>query len=239
MVPQSRSAQAGYRNRMRMTSSPRIKICGIRDPATARTAAEAGADAVGLVFAERSPRYLRFEEAAEVVAALPPFVEPVALYADVDLDFVAEIVADLSTCTVQIHGDYAPDDLRTLEGLRVIRALPFRDDSAEDELRRWDEAYRGGEVPNLAGLLVDTPDPAKHGGTGRAFDWAALRRTLDRVEPRVPIILAGGLNPENVGEAIRTVRPWAVDVSSGVEASRGVKDPQRIADFCRAVRETG
>jgi len=218
-----------------MSPPPRIKICGLGSPEAARAAAVAGADAIGLVFAEQSPRCVDRAGATAVVAALPPFVEAVGLFADAPLDRVRETAAALGLSTVQLHGDYDADAVRRLHPIRVIRAVPFRDETAETELRGWDEAR--GELVNLAGLLVDTPDASRHGGTGRAFDWAALRQTLDRIEPSVPIILAGGLRSENVAEGIRTVRPWAVDVSSGVESSRGVKDPERIRAFCRAAQE--
>lgn len=218
----------------------RIKICGIRRPEHARVAAEAGASAVGLNFVERSPRYVTLEQARAVIDALPPLVEPVGLFVDAPIGHVRETAAALGLRTVQLHGGEDPAYARGLAPLRVIRGLAFDQANFVATARLWAE-----ECSNLTGLLIDAPPAsadALTGGSGRAFDWTALvevcRRAADPppLTPP-PLILAGGLNPQNVAAAIAAVRPWAVDVSSGVEQSRGVKDPRLIAAFCAAVHE--
>lgn len=214
----------------------RIKICGVNDPTTAAIAAEAGADAIGLVFVDGSPRRVSIERASEILDGLPAFVEPVALFVDAPTERIRSTAATLGIRTVQLHGNEPVDDLRVLQPLRVIKAVPFRGgDSARAESARW------LGLDNLAGLLFDAPAQtvAMPGGGGRAFDWAALTESRDTERPQAaPLILAGGLNPRNVAEAIRTVQPYAVDVSSGVESKRGVKDPELIREFCAAVSDT-
>lgn len=220
----------------RHTARTRIKICGIREPAHAKAAADAGADAIGLVFVEASPRCVTEEEAAKIITALPAFIEPVGLFADAEIDHVQSMAQRLALRTVQLHGRESPGDAATLAPLRVIKAIPFTTPEAtRDTLATW------RAVPTLAGVLFDAPSATANrpsGGTGTALDWQALATLLHGVEDRHPIsaLLAGGLTPDNVAHALGVVRPWAVDVSSGVEVSRGVKDAGRIAEFCRNVR---
>ncbi len=214
----------------------RIKICGIRDLPTALTAAAAGADAIGLVFVGQSPRVIDIDSAAKLVRALPAMVEPVGLFVDEPVDHIREIVSAVGLRTVQLHGDEKPDDLAALSNLRVIKAIGFDPATAEDQADRWLSAR-----VQPAAILWDTPalnSEALPGGSGLTFNWQALARFLDdnRFDHLPPAILAGGLNWENVGEAVAVVHPYAVDVSSGVESSRGVKDAAQIARFCRAVR---
>ena len=214
----------------------RIKICGVNDPDIARVAAEAGADAVGLVFVEGSPRYVSIEQAGQILAALPAFVEPVALCVDAPTDRIRSTADSLGLGTVQLHGNETPDDVCALSPLRVIKAVAFQDSKTiESQRARWQG------LTNLAGLLFDTPpvDGALPGGSGRRFDWTALAERRGNGVPQIfpPLILAGGLTAANVAEAIRTVRPHAVDVSSGVESRPGVKDPKLIRAFCAAVRD--
>lgn len=201
----------------------RIKICGVRDVATALAAADAGADVVGLVFAASSPRYVDEQAAAQIVSALPTNVEPAGLFVDASAEDIRRSCDATGIRTVQLHGREPLSVLDALSDLRVIRALPFDADRLDDALR-WD-----GD-PRVWALLFD----AAQGGSGEAFDWHALAA----VSPGFgkPIILAGGLTPDNVAEAIAVVGPAMVDVSSGVESSRGVKDPAMIRAFCEAVR---
>jgi len=214
----------------------RIKICGVKTPDIARHAALCGADAVGLVFADKSPRFVTRDEAQAVVSALPAFVEPVGLFVDTAPEEIFTYAREINLRTVQLHGSEPPEMLQQLREFRVLKALPF-DGARVVDLEEWLAAAPA----NLAGLIVDAP-PAKGltGGTGHTLDWRALRAALDKAEQRFgplpPIVLAGGLTPENVAEAIRTVRPHAVDVSSGVESSRGVKSPEKIAGFCANAR---
>lgn len=203
----------------------RIKICGIRDDEGLFAAADAGADAVGFVFHRASKRYIDPEEAFELAALLPPFVSTVGLFVDATLDQFSAIEEICPTSFSQLHGRESTQ-LAAQCGPGVIKALRFDPATIVDELRKWDA------VPEVDAVLVD----GSAGGEGVAFDWKLLAEPAGAL--RKPLIIAGGLTPENVGEAIRVVRPFGVDVSSGVErpGEPGSKDPARIEAFCRAVR---
>ena len=221
---------------MMLGRSTRIKICGIREPAIARVAAEAGADAIGLALVEGSARQVSVDQAHRVIVATPVFVEPVALFANTPVDEVRRVANVLGVRTVQLHGDETPEDVAALGPLRVIKALSLTEaGSAPVQLEPW------GKLSNLSGLLFDTPPRGEElpGGSGRTFDWQSLTMLRQRgaLDSLPPVILAGGLHMQNVAEAIRIVRPFAVDVSSGVESSRGVKDPLLVRAFCEAVRD--
>ncbi|HVZ94085.1 MAG TPA: phosphoribosylanthranilate isomerase [Phycisphaerales bacterium] len=205
-------------------SRTRIKICGIKDIETAMVAAECGADAIGLVFVKLSPRYVEPEQAWEIVTYLPPFVTSVGLFVNAKPDAIDEVREQCPFDQVQLHGDESEPVVRAC-GPRVIKAVKFDAATIEHELLRWNN-FR-----EVDAVLVD----GGSGGEGVALDWEALAKV--REASSHPIILAGGLTPENVGEAIRIVEPWAVDVSSGVEKEKGVKDHALIAAFCDAVRE--
>lgn len=209
----------------------RIKICGVRDAATARAAVDAGADAIGVVFVRASPRFVEAAQAAEIVKALPPFVEPVGLFMDEAVPNLLGTARRAGVRVVQLHGQETPQLAAMLDGVRIVKAFPWSAGVVGGEVPRW------LNLPALAGILWDAPPEqgGLPGGTGRTADWPAMAAT--RLHPGVPLILAGGLTPENVGEAVRTLRPYAVDVSSGVESSRGVKDAGLIRAFCDAVRE--
>jgi phosphoribosylanthranilate isomerase len=212
-----------------------VKICGVRDPGIALVAADAGADFVGLVFVAGSPRRVTMDEAHAVVNVLPPFVEPIGLFADAPQQTIRQTALTLGLRTCQLHGHETPVDVRNLAPLRVIKSLVFQD--AQTTRPRVEE-WRG--ISNLSAILFDTPPlgAALPGGGGRAFDWKALGLLRDEgtLDGLPPVILAGGLTPSNVVDAMRAVRPWAVDVSSGVESSRGIKDPALVAAFCRAAK---
>ncbi|SMC23647.1 phosphoribosylanthranilate isomerase [Andreprevotia lacus DSM 23236] len=201
--------------------NPRIKICGLRDAQTARFTAEAGADAIGLVFYPPSPRHVETAVAAQIVAALPAFVSSVGLFVDADAAFVREVIAQTGIDLLQFHGDESPDYCRQF-GRPYIKAVRVKPDT---NLVEYCTRYA-----DARGVLVDAFVDGTPGGTGEAFDWSLLPRDLP-----LPLILSGGLHPENVTDAVRQLRPWAVDVSSGVEASRGVKDRVRIQSFIQAV----
>lgn len=215
----------------------RIKICGVVDVTTALAASAAGADAIGLVFVEQSPRVVTLEQARAIVEALPAFVEPVGLFVNRPVEQVLDTAQQVGLRSVQLHGDETPEDVAQLTGLRVLKAMSFNSTSeAQTALRRWHHP-----PSQLAGLLFDTPplpDATIPGGSGRSFDWSQLAELMNNtaMESLPPIILAGGLTPQNVAEAIAVVQPYAVDVSSGVESARGVKDVEKIMRFCRAVR---
>ena len=215
----------------------RIKICGVRDIEAAVAAADAGADAIGLVFVESSPRHVDWKRAAEIAKILPPFVEAVGLFVDTPPAAVAEVCLAVGLKTVQLHGPESVDEGKSLRslGLKVIKGLPFTFEGYAPLMDDW-------SVEAADAVLWDAPPrtPSEpSGGTGRTLDWRMIAELYDPEEVLAPppMILAGGLTPENVGEAISIVRPFAVDVSSGVEKRRGVKDAKLIHAFCDAVRE--
>lgn len=203
----------------------RIKICGVRDAETAAAAAEAGADAIGFVFVESSPRYIDPDEATQIMFGLSPFVSAVGVVQDLDVDAFAEIEQRCPAQLMQLHGDESDQTVAAC-GPGVIKAIRFDPADPVGQLRRW------SRLAEVDAILVDGPNP----GSGEAIDWSALAAAQREVAVPKPLILAGGLTPENVGEAIRAVRPFAVDVSSGVERSRGEKAPELIRAFCDAVR---
>jgi len=196
----------------------RIKICGVRTIEMALVAAEAGADAIGLMFVPQSPRYVLPGPAQQIARSLPPLISAVGVFmnpSDPDLQ-------NWRGQWVQMHGqEDEPQITRVARTRRVIKAMQFD----PNQIRRWDRCE------HVSALLVD----GSEGGNGTAFEHKALAELMPSI--KTPVILAGGLTPSNVGEAIRTVRPFGVDVSSGVESSRGVKDAGLIRDFCAAVRE--
>lgn len=209
-----------------MKTRTRIKICGVTDVLTAKHAAACGADAIGLVFVEHSPRAVKPERAAELMMRLPPLITAIGVVRDLDVEAYAELEQVCPCALMQLHGD--EDDATVAAcGPGVIKAIPFRPDRIAADLRRW---CRLAEVD---AVLVDGPEP----GAGLPIDWHALAAAYRAVPIPKPLFLAGGLTPENVAEAVRIVRPYAVDVSSGVESERGVKDPALIEAFCAAVRQ--
>ncbi|HEX2837682.1 MAG TPA: phosphoribosylanthranilate isomerase [Phycisphaerales bacterium] len=199
----------------------RVKICGVRDVETAVAAAEAGADAIGLVFVDDSPRFIEPDDAFEVMSALPPFVASVGVFKDTDVDAFADIEALCPTQYTQFHGD---EDVATVKGCGpdVIKAVKFDPQTIARELLKW------ASLDEVCAVLVDAPTP----GAGLTFDWRELEPHMGLINK--PIILAGGLTPDNVADAVRILRPYAVDVSSGVEKERGVKDLGKVRAFCQA-----
>jgi phosphoribosylanthranilate isomerase len=206
-----------------MSVRTRVKICGITSVADGLAAARHGADAIGLIFYPPSPRLVTLERAREIAASLPPFVGRVAVFVN---PAAAEVDAVIRACRpdlLQFHGEEAADFCRSF-GVPYLRALRMRQGvDLLESLSPYGDA---------AGWLLDAFREELYGGTGEAFDWGVIPRGLAR-----PLILSGGLDSGNVAEAIRRVRPWAVDVSSGVEAAKGVKDERRIAAFMERVRD--
>jgi phosphoribosylanthranilate isomerase len=200
----------------------RIKICGIRDEDGLKGACGAGADAVGFVFHPKSRRFIEPEDAAELLLFTPPFVATVGLFVNPSLEAFMRIEEACPTTHTQLHGEEPPSLVE--ECAPVIKAVRFDPATIAAELARW------GAMVEVDAILVD----GSAGGEGKALDWAELAK--HRAAVSKPLILAGGLTPENVGEAIRVVRPYAVDVSSGVESEPGVKDAKLMEAFCRAVR---
>jgi len=200
----------------------RIKICGITRAEDARIAVELGADAIGLVFYAPSPRYVGLAQARAIIAAVPPFVTVVGLFVDPARDQVESVLRACALSLLQFHGDEAPDFCGSF-GLPYIKAARVR---ADADLVQCLSPYHAAQ-----GWLLDAYHEQLYGGTGESFDWKLIPRGLAR-----PVILSGGLTPDNVGAAVRQVRPWAVDVSSGVEAAKGIKSAARIAAFIAGVR---
>jgi phosphoribosylanthranilate isomerase len=199
----------------------RIKICGITRPGDALAAAEAGADAIGLVFYPKSPRYLSTERAVEIRDALPPFVQAVALFVNPDPAQVAQVLGRVKPAMLQFHGEETPEFCAQY-GVPFVKACRMRPGF---EPRGYLGAFGGA-----AAWLVDSYVP-EYGGVGESFDWSLVPRGLER-----PLILSGGLQRGNVAQAIRAVRPWGVDVSSGVETAKGIKDAAKMGAFIAEVR---
>ncbi len=200
----------------------RIKICGITRPEDARAVADSGADAIGLVFYSRSPRVVDIDRAAEIVAALPPFVSSVALFVDASADHIERVLRDVPVDMIQFHGEESPGFCRQFgrPWMKALRVRPGLD------IPSLCEQYAEGRA-----ILLDAWKDGVPGGTGLQFDWA-----LAPVALGLPVVLAGGINEHNVARAVATVCPYAVDVSGGVESSPGIKDAVKIADFVAAVR---
>lgn len=200
----------------------RVKICGITRIEDALAAAAAGADAIGLVFYAKSPRAVDIEQARAILAALPPFVTSVGLFVDAERSELERILASVPLDLLQFHGDESVQQCEAF-GRPYIKALRVK---AGDDIAAQVARYTSAQ-----GILLDAYVEGVPGGTGEAFDWSLIPQTLSK-----PLILAGGLRPDNVAEAVSRVRPYAVDVSGGVEASKGVKDVGKVDAFIRAAR---
>lgn len=199
----------------------RIKICGLTRRQDARAAVEAGADAIGLVFYPPSPRFVSLEKAAEVAACVPPFVTTVGLFVNPEPEFVISVLQHVPLQLLQFHGD---EDERACAryGRPWIKAARIR---AGVDLVEFSACHA-----RASGLLLDAFVEG-YGGGGKVFDWTLIPAGIS-----LPLVLSGGLDPDNVGDAVRRVRPWAVDVSSGVESRKGIKDAALIAAFIAGVR---
>ncbi len=200
----------------------RIKICGITRPEDAQHAAALGADAVGLVFYGPSPRNVDIKQACAVMNILPPFVTSVGLFVNATMAEIQGVLAQVNLDLLQFHGDESPEFCIRFSR-PYIKAIRMRENvNLQVEADQYAQAQ---------GLLLDAYHPALPGGTGESFEWTRVPDDLP-----MPVILAGGLSADNVGEAIRTVQPYAVDVSGGVEAEKGIKDWDKMADFVAGVR---
>ena len=199
----------------------RVKICGITRVEDAKAVVDAGADALGLVFYDPSPRSVTIQQAADICQAVPAFVTVTALFVDASAEHVNNVLSQVPVDLLQFHGDELPEYCSSF-GRPYIKVIRVRD---------------GLDVPALAkqyacsrALLLDAYRPGVPGGTGETFDWGLIPENLD-----LPVILAGGLNPDNIESAVTQVRPFAVDVSGGVEAAKGIKDSQLINQFIEEV----
>ncbi|MGH8563780.1 MAG: phosphoribosylanthranilate isomerase [Gammaproteobacteria bacterium] len=203
----------------------RVKICGITRPGDGSLAARLGADAVGLVFHPKSPRAVTVERARAIVTALPPFVTRVGLFVNAVPDAIEAVLSAVALDVLQFHGDEPAEDCRRY-GRPYIKAIRMRSDV---DLRGAAAAY-----PDAGALLLDAFVEGIEGGTGRSFDWSRVPEDLAK-----PIILAGGLTPDNVTQALAVVNPYAVDVSGGVEREKGIKDEDKMRRFISGVWDVG
>ncbi len=202
----------------------RIKCCGMTRTEDALLAARLGADAIGLVFTARSKRQVTLRQARDIVAALPPLVTTVALFMDDDAALVRQVLDEVKPTLLQFHGDES-DAWCAQFGHPFLKAIAMGEGMAA--------LARLHDYPSAVGLLLDGHAAGEPGGSGKVFDWSLLPTGLAQ-----PLILAGGLHPDNVADALRALHPWAVDVASGVESAPGIKDPDRLEAFIRAVRAT-
>lgn len=203
----------------------RIKVCGLTRRVDVDAAVAEGVDALGVVLWPSSPRAVSVETARALFRGLPPFVTRVGVFVNAGAAEVAEAVRRIGLDVVQLHGDESPADYAEV-GARLARAVALETDREVEATAEWPEDVQ---------VLVDAADTVRRGGTGRPADWTRA----EQLARRRPVVLAGGLHAANVGEAVSAVRPWAVDVSSGVESAPGVKDRVRLREFVAAVRRAG
>jgi phosphoribosylanthranilate isomerase len=201
----------------------RVKICGITRLQDLHAACDAGADALGFVFYEKSPRQVTLATAAALLRELPPFVQSVGLFVNAERAFIESVLQAVPLDLLQFHGDETPADCARF-GRPYLKAVRVN--------RETDLLKCAADFDAARGLLLDAWVPGVPGGTGERFDWTLIPPNLPK-----PVILSGGLTPDNVAEAVQRVRPWAVDVSSGVEVSKGIKDAHKIAQFIAKAKD--
>ncbi len=200
----------------------RVKICGITDLDDALVCVESGADAIGFIFWEKSPRYIDPVVAGHITKRIPPFVTTVGVFVDEKEKEIKDIIKEAGLCAIQLHGKESPSFCKRFEGIKVIKAFRVRDERSVEDIGEYD----------VSAYLLDTFTEGKPGGTGRVFDWEIAKK----VKEYGRIILSGGLTPENVEDAVSAVQPYGVDVCSGVESRPGKKDPVKISQFVELVR---
>lgn len=201
----------------------RVKICGITNAVDALNAIKYGADAIGLVFYASSPRFVTISQAQQIVAAIPPFVSVVGLFVNAPTTEIEAVISQVRIDVLQFHGDETAAECERIK-LPYLKAIRVKSDT---NLLQCEVEFGSAKA-----LLLDTYSETAFGGTGHVFNWELIPKGMTK-----PIILAGGLNPENVADAIKQVQPYAVDVSGGVEASKAIKDAARIAAFMQAVNK--
>jgi len=220
-IGNSKVIQFKYSSNESVKLRTRVKICGITNIEDALNAIKYGADAIGLVFYTPSPRYVTISQAQEIVAAIPPFVNVVGLFVNATKAEIETIISQVRIDILQFHGDETAVDCERIK-LPYLKAIRVKNDT---NLLQCEAEFSSAKA-----LLLDTYSETAFGGTGHVFDWKLIPENL-----KMPVILAGGLNAENVADAIRQVRLYAVDVSGGVEISKGIKDVAKIAAFMQAV----
>jgi Phosphoribosylanthranilate isomerase len=215
-----------------MRQRTRIKICGLTRNADVMAVVDAGADALGFVFYPESPRYVTADAARELITVLPPFVTAVGLFVNASKDEVTRTAQQTGISLLQFHGDETAAfcaDVATAANLPFVRAFRVKPETNPEDLIQYEQQYRAA-ASRFSGLLLDSWSEA-YGGTGKAFNWSLISKEIAH-----RVVLSGGLSAQNVAGAIKRVRPYAVDVSSGVESSPGIKDAGKIRAFIDAVR---
>jgi phosphoribosylanthranilate isomerase len=215
-----------------MTHRTRIKICGLTRPQDVQSAIAAGADAVGFVFYAKSPRYIAAAAAGQLIAQIPPFVTPVGLFVNATAEEVQAIITQAPIALLQFHGDETPEQCAVIAkavNRPFIRAIRVKEGMQPADLLKYESDYRAASTL-FTGLLLDTFVDS-YGGSGKVFDWSLIP---ENIAPRV--VLSGGLSVQNATDAVQRVRPYAVDISSGVEQDKGIKDAEKIRAFITAVR---
>jgi phosphoribosylanthranilate isomerase len=212
-----------------------VKICGITNLEDALTAVEAGADALGFVFYEKSPRNVDPETVREIVEALPTEVDRVGVFVNQSEDSICAVAEQAGLSAIQMHGHNEDPHVADLvvarrPDLKIVAGISMRQPSPES----WAMMWRPDVVH---AFLVDSGDSSKHGGTGETFDWQARRKSVEVIASLGRVVVAGGLTRANVAQAVSTLKPWGVDVSSGVESSPGKKDPEKVKAFVTVVRQ--
>jgi len=214
-------------------SRTRIKICGLTRAEDVAAAVAAGADAIGFVFYTKSPRYVTADAAAQLIFTAPPFVSTVGLFVNASVEEVAAVLQQAPLSLLQFHGDETPEQCAAIAAAvkrPFIRAARIGSSTTPADLIKYEQDYRSAS-PYFTGLLLDTL-VEQYGGSGKVFDWSLIPEEL---APRV--VLSGGLSVQNATDAVQRVRPHAVDISSGVEQAKGIKDAAKIAAFIEAVRQ--
>lgn len=214
-------------------SRTRVKICGIARLEDAQCAIKAGADALGFVFVKESPRYISPETASSIILQLPPLVTIVGLFMDNDAEDVESILSQVRLDLLQFHGDETPAFCERW-ACRYIKSIPMGDSvsNVSDLGTKLDPLSYSSRYTSSIGFLLDSNALGESGGSGKIFDWKRVPKNLNKA-----IIVAGGLAPENVKQAVTEIKPYGVDVSSGVESLKGIKDHQKIIAFINAVNE--
>lgn len=203
----------------------KVKVCGITNVENAKAMGNCGIDAIGLVFYEKSPRFVELKTAQQIINVLPPFINRVGLFVNAKKEFIDEVLENIAIDTLQFHGDETPEDCEKYQ-------LPFIKAIRVDE--QTDFKKQANDYKNASGLLLDAKHKTLYGGSGESFDWHLA--TLAKMEINLPIILAGGLTIDNVKTAMAQVQPYAVDVSSGVEITKGIKDIEKIKSFMEQIK---
>ena len=213
----------------------RVKICGITRIADALAAANSGADAIGLIFHDPAPRNVPLDTAVRIVTTLPPFVTPVGVFVNASIDTIRKTCTQLRIRHIQLNGSDTPETVAELADFTVIKSIKVTPTGFEQTLSTWREKISSLTLTNLHAFVLETPGPAP-GGSGQSNDWdhVLAAQRIGAFDGLPPIIAAGGLNPENVAQVVSWIKPYAVDVSSGVEESLSRKSPDKIRAFIRA-----